>query len=230
VSSYARWSAGATRSGGGGARSGPLRGGGPGRDHDLASDQSLLLDAIAALVLAVATYGPRGECQYRRVGGGLPADACTSLLEAMQALAQSVVSSGDRTAGTPTLERGHIGAVVRDVGTPTGRYRQRAIRLRPGLFGADASVLVVADRLPDDAVDRARIRGRFGLTEREADVVNVIADVVRDALGWAAVDPDVHLLRTFDVAEHLDLGGLRPSTPSPGGGNVHGSHAPADGD
>jgi hypothetical protein len=207
VSSYLRWLAGPGRLGGGGARSGPWQGGGSGREHDLASEQSLLLDAIAALVDAVAAYGARGECQYRSVGGGLPDQAWTGLLEAMQALAQSVVSPGGGTAGNPTLQLGHIGAVVTHIGTTTGRYRLRAIRLRPGLSGSEGSVLVMADQLPNDAIDWARIRERFGLTEREAEVAMLLADRRRNAEIARALGISVHTARHHIERVLLKLGG-----------------------
>jgi DNA-binding CsgD family transcriptional regulator len=209
VSSYARWLAGPSRPGGGGTRPGPSRGANSGRDHDLASEQSLLLDAIAALVYAAAAYGARGEYQYRSVDGDRQGHACTSLLEAMQTLAQSVASPGGWTAGNPTPERGHIGAVATDISTATGRYRLRAIRLRPGLLGSDLSVLVIADRLPDDAVDRARIRERFGLTEREAEVAVLLADRRRNAEIARALGISVHTARHHIERVLLKLGGCK---------------------
>ena len=195
--------------GGGSARSGSARGGGSGRDRDLASEQALLLDAIAALVDAVAAYGAGGECQYWRARGGLPDLACTSLSEAMQALARGVVSPGGGTATTQSLELGHIGAVVTDLGTATGRYRLRAIRLRPGLFGSESSVLVVADRLPDDAADRGRIRERFGLTEREAEVAALLADRRSNAEIARALGISVHTARHHIERVLLKLGGCK---------------------
>jgi DNA-binding CsgD family transcriptional regulator len=208
VSSHLRWLAGTSRPGVGGARSRSSLGGGSGRDRELASEQSLLLDAIAALVYAVAAYGARGECQYRSVGGGLADQAC-SLLEAMQALAQRVVSPGSGTAGNPTLQGGRIGAVVMDISTAAGSYRLRAIRLRPGLFGSDGSVLVIADRLPDGAFDRARIRERFGLTEREAEVAALLADRRRNAEIAQALRISVHTARHHIERVLLKLGGCK---------------------
>jgi DNA-binding CsgD family transcriptional regulator len=209
VSSYARWLAEASRPGSGSVRSGPSRAGGSGRDYDLASEQSLLLDAIAALVYAVAAYGPRGECQYRSVGGDLQDHEHAGLLEAMQALAESVVSPDGETVATPSLELGRIGAVATDISTAAGGYHLRAIRLCPGLFGSDGSVLVIADRLPDDAVDRARIRERFGLTEREAEVAVLLADRRRNAEIARALGISVHTARHHIERVLLKLGGCK---------------------
>jgi DNA-binding CsgD family transcriptional regulator len=209
VCSYARRSAGASRLGCGGARRGSSRAGGAGGDRDLASEQRRLLDAIATLVDAAAVYGTRGECHYRRLRGRLPDHARISLLEAMQALAQSAVSPDGGTARSRSLEPGRTGAVVTDGSIATGRYRLRAVRLRPGLFGSEGSVLVMADRLQDDALDRARIRERFGLTEREAEVAVLLADRRRNAEIARSLGVSVHTARHHIERVLLKLGGCK---------------------
>jgi DNA-binding CsgD family transcriptional regulator len=213
VSAYLRWMAGPSRPGGG-ARREPPRDGDPRREHDLASEQTVLLDAIASLVYAVGAYGTRGECQYRRVGGSAHVMGCAALLEAMERLARSVVgptggTAKSPTAKSPTSELGHIGAAGLDISTTTDRYRLRAIRLRPGLLGSEGSVLVVADRLRDDALDRARIRERFRLTERETDVAMLLADRRRNAEIARALGISVHTARHHIERVLLKLGGCK---------------------
>jgi DNA-binding CsgD family transcriptional regulator len=209
VPSYARWFAAASRSGAGGARPGPSRCGGRGRDPDLASEQSLLLDAIAGLVYAVAAYGPRGECQYRSVGGDPQDHEHAGLPQAMQALAESAVSPDGEAVATASLKLGRIRAVATDISTAAGRYHLRAIRLRPGLFGSEGSVLVIADRFADDAVDRARIREEFGLTDREAEVAVLLADRRRNAEIARALGISVHTARHHVERVLLKLGGCK---------------------
>jgi DNA-binding CsgD family transcriptional regulator len=195
VSSYARWMVGAFGSSGGGARSGARRTGSAAHDRDLASEQSLLLDVIAVLVDAVAAYGSRGECQYLSVRGRLSDAVCVALSRAMQTMARSVGSPSSGTPASPSSERGHIDPVVRDVSTAAGHYRLRGIRLRPGLFDCARSVLVIADRLAGDAIDRARMRELFRLTEREVEVALLLAERRRNAEIARALGISVHTAR-----------------------------------
>jgi len=178
------------------------------RDHDLASEQMLLLDAIAALVSAVAAYGPGGECHYWSASGP-PDMACSDLCEAMQALARRVSSLTSATTGNRDPGRGHTGALVTDIRGETGRYRLRAVPLQPGLRGSDSSVLVIADRLPDDAIDRARIRQRFRLTKREAEVAMLLADRRRNAEIARALGISVHTARHHVERVLRQLGGCK---------------------
>jgi DNA-binding CsgD family transcriptional regulator len=209
VSSYARWLAGPSRPGGGGTRPASSRSSDSGRDHDLASEQSLLLDAIAGLVYAVAAYDASGACQYRSVGRGAPDHASASLSEAMHALARSVVSRGSGTDGNQTSELGHIGAAVTDISTSAGSYRLRALRLRPGLFGSDGSVLVIADSLRGETLDKERVREHFRLTEREVEVALLLADRRSNAEVARALGISVHTARHHVERVLLKLGGCK---------------------
>lgn len=209
MSSYLRWVPGPGRLGGG-AGSRPWREGGLGHEHELASEQTLLLDAIASLSYAVAAYAATGECQYRRVAGGPPDDSSTALLGAMEALAHSLIfrraASGVVEAGP---EVGRVGVVAVEVPTANGRFGLRAIRFRPGVFGSESSVLVTAERLRDEAIDRSRIRERFGLTEREAEVAALLADRRSNAEIARALGISEHTARhhTEHVLAKLRAGG-----------------------
>jgi DNA-binding CsgD family transcriptional regulator/PAS domain-containing protein len=63
----------------------------------------------------------------------------------------------------------------RSVTTRSGTFRLSAVRLGEGLFGMTAAVLVTVATGEAPLPDRAALRGRFGLTRRQAEVALLLA-------------------------------------------------------
>jgi DNA-binding CsgD family transcriptional regulator len=195
------WAGGRRRAGGG--ITPPVRG------SELASDQTLLLDVIASVAHAVVAYDARGEAQYARIGRGAAAAAGAALAAAMEGLGKAVAYDAvDGDVGERSTFIG-VAPVLRDIATAAGRFRLRAVRFQPGFFGSHASVLVIAERLRDEAPNHDSIRHRFKLTAREAEVATLLAERRSNADIARALGISVHTARHHTERVLLKLGACK---------------------
>jgi DNA-binding CsgD family transcriptional regulator len=185
--------------------------GGPERPHlpELNSEQALLLDVIASVADALGLYGAAGEERWTRVRASVATAGSgdLTLRAAMRGLAGSVAADSSRGGGEAA--RAQKPGVVCHVAVATGSYRLRAIRLRPGFFGTAASVLVVAEQLPQRTPDRQRLNERFGLTAREADVSLLLAQRRSNAEIARVLGISPHTARRHTEQVLLKLGAKR---------------------
>jgi DNA-binding CsgD family transcriptional regulator len=145
------------------------------RTEEFTPEQTFLLEVIASVADGLVVYAENGEEQWAKFRRTSAADARDVALRAsMWELAGSLASGSSAPVGEAARAPGR--GVLRDVAVAGGCYRLRAIRLWAGFFGANASVLVVAERLRERTLSRQRLSERFGLTAREIDVALLLAE------------------------------------------------------
>ncbi|HEU4587908.1 MAG TPA: helix-turn-helix transcriptional regulator [Gemmatimonadales bacterium] len=151
----------------------------------LAYHQLQLLDALGrAMLVATADGAVYQTVNLERCLAREPAWARQRLERAIVGLADRMVRARQRRAGARVMARqgGRPCAATRQVRTARSRYRLHAVLLAPGVLNGERGAVIVdvevAARAPLSGME---LRARFGLTQREVEVAELMARGLTDA-------------------------------------------------
>lgn len=153
----------------------------------LAHHQLQLLDALGrAMLVATADGAVYQTVSLERCLAREPAGARQRLERAIVGLADRMVHARERGAGAgagaTVRQGGRPCAATRQVRTARSRYRLHAVLLAPGVLNGERGAVIVdvevAARVPLSGLE---LRARFGLTQREVEVAELMARGLTDA-------------------------------------------------
>lgn len=159
------------------------------------------IDHLAAPVLA---FDQNGRLLHRNPSASAVADSAggESLSAAAAELARSFAGASDGVVA---------GSICRRVTTLSGTYDLDASPLAPGLFHSHPAVLVTATDRAEHLPTKAKIRDRFDLTPRQAEIALLLAERLSNAeiAERLFISPHTALRHTEAVMSKLKVGDRR---------------------